>query len=113
MIWKSPGECCAASEENGRPVGGGSAVEEFPPECAAEEDQVEPEGQGCRRGQFEWHSGALSRDRIEPVRLFGPLHLALLAGIAIAAVALVKLCRVRTPARRPIRLALGWGLALN
>ncbi len=47
------------------------------------------------------------------MRLFGPLHLALLAGIALAAVGLVTLCRARPPARRPIRLALGWGLALN
>jgi hypothetical integral membrane protein (TIGR02206 family) len=47
------------------------------------------------------------------VRLFGPLHLALLAAIAIGALALVKLCRARPPARRPVRLALGWGLALN
>lgn len=45
--------------------------------------------------------------------LFGPLHLALLAAIAAAAVGLSLLCRRMPPARRPVRLALGWGLAGN
>jgi hypothetical integral membrane protein (TIGR02206 family) len=47
------------------------------------------------------------------MRLFGPLHLSLLAGIAAVAGLLAALSR-RTPAsRRTIRLALGYGLAVN
>src|ERR1035441_1391582 len=39
----------------------GMGLPELLPVCAAEEEQVEPEGQACRGGQFKWHSGALSR----------------------------------------------------
>ena len=45
--------------------------------------------------------------------LFGPLHLALLAVIALAGLALVELCRREERARRPVRLVLGIGLAVN
>ena len=47
------------------------------------------------------------------MKLLGPLHLLLLAAIALAAVLLTLLCRKRTAARRPVRLALGIGLAGN
>ena len=47
------------------------------------------------------------------MRLLGPLHLALLAAIAAAAVGLAVLCRGRPQAAHPVRLALGWGLAGN
>ena len=45
--------------------------------------------------------------------LFGPLHVALLAAIALAGFLLVQLCRRVERARRPVRLLLGIGLALN
>jgi hypothetical integral membrane protein (TIGR02206 family) len=47
------------------------------------------------------------------VTLFGPLHLALLAAIAVAGFLLVRLCRRVERARRPVRLLLGIGLVLN
>jgi hypothetical integral membrane protein (TIGR02206 family) len=47
------------------------------------------------------------------VTLFGPLHLALLAAIALVGFLLVQLCRRLERARRPVRLLLGIGLALN
>lgn len=47
------------------------------------------------------------------MRLFGPLHLALLALIAAAGVGLVQFCRRRPERRRAVRLALGWGIAIN
>jgi hypothetical integral membrane protein (TIGR02206 family) len=47
------------------------------------------------------------------VKLFGPLHLALLAGIALAGLLLAALCRRVERARRPVRLVLGLGLAVN
>jgi len=47
------------------------------------------------------------------VVLFGPLHVALLAATAVAGVLLVALCRRVVAARRPVRLLLGLGLALN
>jgi hypothetical integral membrane protein (TIGR02206 family) len=47
------------------------------------------------------------------VRLFGSVHLALIAAIAAAAAALAILCRRGLIAPRPLRLALGWGLAAN
>ena len=47
------------------------------------------------------------------MKLFGPLHLALLAAIAAAAAWLVWLCRASERARRPVRLALGIGLIVN
>ena len=45
--------------------------------------------------------------------LFGPLHLALLAATAALAGGLAILCRRKPMAGRPVRLALGWGLAAN
>lgn len=45
--------------------------------------------------------------------LFGPVHLFLLAGIAVAAAVLAILCRRRVLSARPLRLVLGWGLAAN
>jgi hypothetical integral membrane protein (TIGR02206 family) len=47
------------------------------------------------------------------MRLFGPLHLALLAAIAMVAVLLVWRCRKVPAARRAVRLILGWGLVIN
>jgi len=47
------------------------------------------------------------------MRLFGPLHLALLAAIAAIAAALLVLCRRRPRAARAVRLSLGWGLIAN
>lgn len=47
------------------------------------------------------------------MKLFGPLHLALLAGIALVGVVLVVLCRCVKRARLPVRLLLGIGLGLN
>lgn len=47
------------------------------------------------------------------MRLFGPLHLALLAAILAAGFLLVMLCRRVVAARRMVRLLLGAGLALN
>ena len=45
--------------------------------------------------------------------LFGPLHLALLALIAAVALGLSVLCRRKPAARHAVRLALGFGLAVN
>ena len=45
--------------------------------------------------------------------LFGPLHLALLAAIAVAGFLLVRLCRRVERSRRPVRLLLGIGMVLN
>jgi hypothetical integral membrane protein (TIGR02206 family) len=47
------------------------------------------------------------------VTLLGPVHLALLAGIALAVLLLVVLCRRIPAARRRVRILLGAGLALN
>ena len=47
------------------------------------------------------------------MRLFGPLHLALLAAIAAVAAGLSILCRRRPGMARAVRLTLGWGLAGN
>jgi hypothetical integral membrane protein (TIGR02206 family) len=47
------------------------------------------------------------------VKLFGPLHLALLAAIAVVGVVLVRVCRRSEQARKPVRLALGIGLVAN
>jgi hypothetical integral membrane protein (TIGR02206 family) len=47
------------------------------------------------------------------VHLFGPVHLALLAAIAVAGIVLVWVCRRFEAARRPVRLALGIGTILN
>ena len=47
------------------------------------------------------------------MRLLGPIHLALLAGTALAAVLLAALCRRRPAARRGVRLAVGWCLLIN
>jgi hypothetical integral membrane protein (TIGR02206 family) len=47
------------------------------------------------------------------MRLFGPLHLSLLAAIAGVCAALSLLCRRRRAAARTVRLALGYGLAAN
>jgi hypothetical integral membrane protein (TIGR02206 family) len=47
------------------------------------------------------------------MKLFGPIHLALLAAIAAIAIGLVRMCR-KVPARgHSVRLALGWGLIVN
>ena len=48
-----------------------------------------------------------------PVKLFGPLHVSLLAAIAAAGILLVWMCRRFEDARRPVRLALGIGLVAN
>ena len=45
--------------------------------------------------------------------LFGLLHFSLLAGTALAAVVITLLCRRIPAARKPVRLTLGWVLALN
>jgi hypothetical integral membrane protein (TIGR02206 family) len=47
------------------------------------------------------------------VKLFGPLHLELLAGIGAVGFLLVWLCRHADRARLPVRLALGIGLVVN
>lgn len=47
------------------------------------------------------------------MRLFGPLHLGLLAGIAGLAALLSVLCRQRHISGRILRLVLGYGLAAN
>ncbi len=47
------------------------------------------------------------------MRLFGPLHISLLAGIAAVAALLAAVCRRAPESRRRIRLALGYGLAGN
>jgi len=47
------------------------------------------------------------------VKLFGPLHLSLLAAIALAGFVLVWMCRRFEQARRPVRLALGIGLVVS
>lgn len=47
------------------------------------------------------------------MRLFGPVHVALLIGILAIAVTLSMLCRHLPDARRALRLTLGYGLALN
>ena len=47
------------------------------------------------------------------MRLFGPLHLSLLALTAALGVVLVELCRRRPDWRRAVRLALGWILVVN
>jgi hypothetical integral membrane protein (TIGR02206 family) len=47
------------------------------------------------------------------VPLFGPLHFALLAAVAAAAVALPWLCRRGVVPARAARLATGWALLLN
>src|SRR5581483_158848 len=45
--------------------------------------------------------------------LFGVVHVALLLTIAGTAAALSVLCQRRPALARPLRLALGWGLAVN
>jgi len=47
------------------------------------------------------------------LRLFGPIHLTLLLATVLAAIVLVRVCRSRPAARRPIRLVLGIGIMLN
>jgi len=47
------------------------------------------------------------------VRLFGPLHLGLLALTAVIAVGLARMCQRRPGSRRAVRLAMGWGLVVN
>lgn len=47
------------------------------------------------------------------MKLFGPLHLTLLAAIAVIGLLLVMVCSRLPAARRTMRLALGIGLALN
>ena len=47
------------------------------------------------------------------MKLFGPLHLTLLAAIAATGIFLVWVCRRSEHARRPVRLALGIGLVVN
>ena len=47
------------------------------------------------------------------MRLLGPLHLTLLAAIGAVAIALTMLCRERRLSSRAVRLALGYGLAVN
>ena len=47
------------------------------------------------------------------MRLFGPVHVTLLAGIALLAISLAWLSRKTPEARRWLRLALGWGLVIN
>ena len=47
------------------------------------------------------------------MKLFGPLHLSLLAAIVLAGCVLVWVCRLFKRARRPVRLLLGGGLVVN
>jgi hypothetical integral membrane protein (TIGR02206 family) len=47
------------------------------------------------------------------VRLFGPLHLCLIAIIAATCVALSLLCRRKRISASPLCLAIGWGLVIN
>jgi hypothetical integral membrane protein (TIGR02206 family) len=47
------------------------------------------------------------------MRLFGPLHLVLLAAIALCAMLLVWWCRKTPSSRHAVRLILGWGLVIN
>jgi hypothetical integral membrane protein (TIGR02206 family) len=47
------------------------------------------------------------------VRLFGPLHLGLLALTALIAVVLSRTCRRQPAWRRAVRLTIGWGLVVN
>ena len=57
--------------------------------------------------------GRLQRGYNRRVKLFGALHLGLLAAVAVIAWLLVRRCRRSPAARRPIRLALGIGLIAN
>ena len=47
------------------------------------------------------------------MRLFGPIHLCLLAVITLICVALSVLCRRRQVPARAVRLAIGWGIIVN
>jgi len=47
------------------------------------------------------------------VPLFGPLHLALIAAIAVCCIALSALCRRKLVPARAVCLAIGWGLVIN
>jgi hypothetical integral membrane protein (TIGR02206 family) len=47
------------------------------------------------------------------VPLFGPLHLSLIAAIAISCIALSLLCRRKQVPARAVCLAIGWGLVVN
>ncbi len=47
------------------------------------------------------------------MRLFGPVHVLLLIGIAAAAVLLANVCRRRLVGTRTVRLAIGYLLAMN
>lgn len=47
------------------------------------------------------------------MRLFGPLHLGLLALTAAIAMGLSRICRRRPESRQAVRLAIGWGLVVN
>jgi len=47
------------------------------------------------------------------MKLFGPLHLAMLAAVAAAAIALTLLCRRSRAAAAGLRLLLGYGLGIN
>ncbi|HVW86244.1 MAG TPA: TIGR02206 family membrane protein [Bryobacteraceae bacterium] len=45
--------------------------------------------------------------------LFGPVHLALLATVALLSLLAAAACRRLPRARRPLRLTVGWGVAAN
>lgn len=47
------------------------------------------------------------------MRLFGPTHLALLAGTVVLAIVAVALCRRRPSIQFALRMGLGWGMMLN
>ena len=47
------------------------------------------------------------------MRLFGPVHLGLLASIAVASLMLARLCRRRRVSARAVRLAIGYALIGN
>jgi len=58
-------------------------------------------------------AAGVQSDTLGSVRLFGPLHLSLVLATLVAVAALSILCRRRPNAARPLRLALGYGLAAN
>ncbi len=66
---------------------------------------------GKRRSRAAWGAYDIKRDCF--VRIFGMLHLSLLAATAVTAFALSLVCRRGWLPKRATRLSLGWALAIN
>jgi hypothetical integral membrane protein (TIGR02206 family) len=66
-----------------------------------------------RVGREAWPGGRPYAAYTTGVRLFGPLHLSLIALIALACVAAAIACRRKAVDCRAVRLAIGWGLVIN